>query len=128
LTAYGRCVEFKGLFGLSKTDCVSLLLQWRYDTVTKILAEIDIMAAKRDIPSITTWQQGQYIDMPQYNRMPSKWKREQALREETIIRPYGGTNNPLFAVIGAENPAAITGYLETVGQYLAKLTEDLDNV
>lgn len=87
-----------------------------------LLAELTKLAVKFGIPSITTWQQGYFIDSPDYALMGEDWKKEQRSRENTLIRPGGGMNNALFQVTGAENDAKIAAYLQLLGELLTKVT------
>lgn len=86
--------------------------------MSKLKQELETLAEKYSLPSITTWQQGYFIDQPKYSSMSEGWKKEQRSRENTIIRPGGGTNNPLFQVRGAENDAKIAAYLQEVAELL----------
>lgn len=83
------------------------------------------LAKKYDLPSITTWKQGHFIDSKQYRHMRQEWKDQQEVTEQTLIRPHGGTNNALFQV-GARgfNGPDITAYLEEVGDLLSQLSTE----
>lgn len=55
--------------------------------------KLEALADNFNLPSITEWRQGRFIDSPKYSRMGGDWKDEQQKSESTLIRPYGGTNN-----------------------------------
>jgi len=94
--------------------------------VRKAAVKIQTLANEYDLPSITTWKQGHFIDNPRYNKMGVDWKERQTEREKTLIRPYGGTNNGLFQVSGTDRATDITAYLEKVGEVLAQLTKETE--
>ena len=79
------------------------------------------IAERYGLPSITTWQQGYFMNQDKYKHMGEDWRKEQIHREQTLIRPYGGTNNALFQITGSEYDQKITAYLQTIAEYLAKL-------
>lgn len=88
----------------------------------ELVEKIQTLANDFDLPNITTWKQGRFIDMPRYNTMGAEWKKEQEQRELTLIRPYGGTNNALFQVSGTGRATDIAAYLEEIGFTLATLS------
>ena len=51
---------------------------------------------------IQTWAPGQFIDHPQYRRMPDDWKAERRAAESHNVRP-SPTDNP---ICHARDPAA----------------------
>lgn len=86
--------------------------------MSDLLKQLDDLASEFSLPSITEWQQGKFIDGPQYSHMGEKWKAEQEAREETLIRPGGGTNNALFQVRLSAAAPEIAEYLEELGRIL----------
>lgn len=80
---------------------------------------LDKLAEEFDLPSITTWKQGEFLDSRQYAHMPDSWKEENRQRERTLIRPHGGTHNALFQVTGSGRDDDIVAYLVAVGELLA---------
>lgn len=90
----------------------------------KLQEELQQLADSLNIPNIITWKQGEFINSPKYDHMGEQWKFEQEEREQTLIRPGGGTNNALFQVSGYPDPSVITEYLEAVGKLLAEYKED----
>lgn len=86
--------------------------------MSKLTKDLDALAEKYEVPSITTWEQGYFLDLPQYSSMSESWKKEQKIKENTLIRPGGGTNNGLFQVSGAENNSKIAAYLQEVSELL----------
>lgn len=85
--------------------------------------ELEKLAGTYDLPSITVWKQGRFIDSPRYAHDSQEWKDNANRYEKTLIRPYGGTNNALFRVDQSEYPSDITEYLQQVGELLERLTE-----
>jgi hypothetical protein len=85
--------------------------------------KLDQLAKKYDLPSITTWKQGKFIDFPQYRNSPEHWKEEKRREEQTFIRPGGGTNNALFKIDGAFDNANIAKYLEELGFGIFKASQ-----
>lgn len=82
------------------------------------------LAETYDVPSITTWKMGRFVDSKSYDRMGMEWKAEQMIREASLIRPGGGTNNAIFRVEGNEEPSTITMYLEALGELLEKVERE----
>ena len=88
----------------------------------KLQDKLDALADNFNVPSITDWKQGRFIDSQKYSRMGGEWKDEQIAREKTLIRPFGGTHNALFQVTNSEinDNANITAYLEALGDLLSE--------
>lgn len=85
--------------------------------------ELQKLADKYGLPSITTWKQGVFIDSPRYSHMDEEWKEEARAHEHCVVRPGGGTNNALFQVLGGPDPASIVAYLQELGELLAAPTK-----
>lgn len=86
--------------------------------MSKLHEKLEALAREYDLPSITTWRQGEFIDSPRYSHMDEEWKEESRAYERSLIRPHGGTNNALFRVLGTESPANIVAYLQALGKLL----------
>lgn len=66
------------------------------------------------------WEQGQFIMMRQYNKMPKKWIEENEEREKNIIRPFGETNNPICEIKSNEPNGVIVAEIISAIKYLPK--------
>lgn len=86
--------------------------------------KLEALADNFNIPSITIWKQGKFIDHPKYSHMDEHWVEEQKLRERTLIRPGGMTHNALFQVSSSGEDANIAEYLEAVGRLLATASKE----
>lgn len=84
----------------------------------KLRERLEALADNYNLPSITDWRQGKFIDSPKYDKMGLTWKHQQAEREETLIRPHGFTNNAIFQVHGTDRDKDIAEYLEALGRLL----------
>jgi hypothetical protein len=93
-------------------------------TKAELKSELEKLAGKFNVPSITVWQQGRFIDSPRYQHHPQEWKDSADRHERMLIRPYGGTNNALFMVRNNEDEANIAEYIAAVGALLERLTDD----
>jgi hypothetical protein len=85
---------------------------------SKLSVKLDKLAEEYNLPSITTWMQGRFIDNPRYDNIGSVAKSVHEQREKTLIRPGGGTNNALFRVTMTDYEEIIPKYLEEVGKIL----------
>lgn len=86
--------------------------------MSELERKLEAIADNFNLPSITEWRQGKFIDSPEYSRMSDEWKENQQTTESTLIRPYGGTNNALFKVYNSGQDSNIAEYLEAVGKVL----------
>lgn len=89
----------------------------------QLKSELEKLAGIHNVPSITVWQQGRFIDSPRYDGHSQEWKDHADKYERMLIRPYGGTNNALFKVDRSDNDANIAEYIAAVGALLERLTE-----
>lgn len=113
--------ELKALIHSSNKSFASQIAQKNKEIkeeMNKLRSELDELADKHNIPSITTWYQGYFKYQRQYRNQPKSWIDEQDRREKTIIRPHGGTNNALFKITGSQDDANIANYLEELGKLL----------
>lgn len=85
--------------------------------------KLDSLSEEFNIPSITTWSQGKFIDSPRYKYMSTIAKSTHDHIEKTSIRPGGGTNNALFRVTNTNLDEIIPKYLEKVAAVLDKETK-----
>jgi len=86
--------------------------------MSELEEKLEALADNYNIPSITTWKQGHFIDSPKYSHMDEEWKEESQSYEETLIRPYGETHNAIFKVAASPRNAEIAEYLEALGKLL----------
>lgn len=53
---------------------------------------------EEQLNGIAHWQQGQFVDMPKYRKMPPEWKEESRFREKFTVRPSPTGNAIAHAV------------------------------
>lgn len=108
-------------FAIKQSDLTKFIHRQQQKAVRELKDDLKRLSDEWGLPDFRTWRRGRFIDQPQYNRMGADWKREQELREVTLIRPHGGTNNALFQISGAEDNAKIVAYISEVASLLNRL-------
>lgn len=88
---------------------------------------LEALADNYNLPSITEWRQGHFVDKPQYRSWSEEQRKEAESRERTLVRPYWNPNNlsnALFQVSGTDRDADVVEYLEALGALLKEIQND----